>query len=31
MHINRAVDEFNKKLEEDKKQGKRTLELFQRA
>ena len=31
MHINRAVDEFNKKLEEDKKQGKRTLDLFQRA
>jgi phosphomethylpyrimidine synthase len=28
MHINRAVDEFNKKLEEDRKQGKRTLELF---
>ena len=29
MHINRAVDEFNQKLEEDRKAGKRTLELFQ--
>jgi len=28
MHINRAVEEFNKKLEDDKKSGKRTLELF---
>jgi len=28
MHINRAVEEFNKKLEEDRKQGRRTLELF---
>ncbi len=28
MHINRAVEEFNKKLEEDKKSGKRTLEIF---
>jgi phosphomethylpyrimidine synthase len=29
MHINRAVEEFNKKVEEDKKQGRRTLDLFQ--
>jgi phosphomethylpyrimidine synthase len=29
MHINRAVEDFNKKLEEDRKAGKRTLELFQ--
>ena len=29
MHINRAVEEFNKRLEEDKKAGKRTLDLFQ--
>jgi phosphomethylpyrimidine synthase len=29
MHINRAVEEFNKKLEEDRKAGKRTLDLFQ--
>jgi phosphomethylpyrimidine synthase len=28
MHINRAVEEFNQKLEADKKAGKRTLELF---
>jgi phosphomethylpyrimidine synthase len=28
MHINRAVEEFNKKLEADKKAGKRTLEIF---
>jgi phosphomethylpyrimidine synthase len=28
MHINRAVDEFNKKVEEDRKAGKRTLDLF---
>jgi phosphomethylpyrimidine synthase len=28
MHINRAVDEFTRKLEEDRKQGKRTLDLF---
>jgi phosphomethylpyrimidine synthase len=28
MHINRAVEEFNKKVEEDSKAGKRTLELF---
>jgi phosphomethylpyrimidine synthase len=28
MHINRAVEEFNEKLEADKKQGKRTLDLF---
>ena len=28
MHINRAVEEFNTKLEEDRKAGKRTLELF---
>jgi phosphomethylpyrimidine synthase len=29
MHINRAVEEFNKKLDEDRKAGRRTLELFQ--
>jgi len=29
MHLNRAVEEFNKKLEDDRKAGKRTLELFQ--
>src|SRR5262249_12269568 len=29
MHINRAVDEFNKKLEEDRKAGRRTLDVFQ--
>jgi phosphomethylpyrimidine synthase len=28
MHINRAVEEFNTKLEEDRKQGKRSLDLF---
>jgi phosphomethylpyrimidine synthase len=28
MHINRAVEDFNKKIEEDRKQGKRTLDLF---
>ncbi|WP_394839394.1 phosphomethylpyrimidine synthase ThiC [Pendulispora rubella] len=28
MHINRAVEEFNKRLDEDRKQGRRTLELF---
>ncbi|RYE93282.1 MAG: phosphomethylpyrimidine synthase ThiC [Myxococcales bacterium] len=28
MHINRTVEEFNKKLEEDRKQGKRSLSLF---
>ena len=28
MHINRAVEEFNKKVEEDKKAGRRTLGLF---
>ena len=28
MHINRAVEEFNQKLETDRKQGKRTLDLF---
>jgi phosphomethylpyrimidine synthase len=28
MHINRAVEDFNKKLEEDRKAGKRTLALF---
>src|SRR5580693_2171615 len=28
MHINRAVQEFNKQVEEDKKSGKRTLDLF---
>src|SRR5207237_7149386 len=28
MHINRAVQEFNEKVEEDKKAGRRTLELF---
>jgi phosphomethylpyrimidine synthase len=29
MHINRAVEDFNKRIEEDKKTGKRTLDLFQ--
>jgi phosphomethylpyrimidine synthase len=29
MHINRAVEEFNKKVDEDKKQGRRTLDMFQ--
>jgi phosphomethylpyrimidine synthase len=29
MHINRAVEEFNKKVEEDERQGRRTLDLFQ--
>jgi phosphomethylpyrimidine synthase len=28
MHINRAVEEFNKKVDEDRKAGKRTLDLF---
>jgi phosphomethylpyrimidine synthase len=28
MHINRAVQEFNKQVDEDKKAGKRTLDLF---
>jgi phosphomethylpyrimidine synthase len=28
MHINRAVEEFNTKLEADRKAGKRTLEIF---
>jgi phosphomethylpyrimidine synthase len=28
MHINRAVEEFNQRLESDRKQGKRTLDLF---
>jgi phosphomethylpyrimidine synthase len=28
MHINRAVDEFNQRLEEDRKAGRRTLDLF---
>ncbi len=28
MHINRAVEEFNQKLERDRKEGKRTLDLF---
>jgi phosphomethylpyrimidine synthase len=28
MHINRAVEEFNKKLEEDRRAGKRSLEIF---
>ncbi|HTQ48552.1 MAG TPA: phosphomethylpyrimidine synthase ThiC [Polyangiaceae bacterium] len=30
MHINRAVEEFNKQVEADAKQGKRTLDLFAR-
>jgi phosphomethylpyrimidine synthase len=29
MHINRAVDEFHDKLEQDRKAGRRTLDLFQ--
>ena len=28
MHINRAVEEFNTKLEEDRKQGRRSLDIF---
>jgi phosphomethylpyrimidine synthase len=28
MHINRAVEDFNKKVEEDKKAGRRTLDVF---
>jgi phosphomethylpyrimidine synthase len=28
MHINRAVEEYNQKLAEDRKQGRRSLELF---
>jgi phosphomethylpyrimidine synthase len=28
MHINRAVEEFNKQVDEDSKAGKRTLDLF---
>jgi phosphomethylpyrimidine synthase len=28
MHINRAVEEFNKTVEEDRKKGRRTLDLF---
>ncbi|HLK35164.1 MAG TPA: phosphomethylpyrimidine synthase ThiC [Polyangiaceae bacterium] len=28
MHINRAVEEFNKKVEEDRKAGRRTLGVF---
>jgi phosphomethylpyrimidine synthase len=28
MHINRAVEEFNSKVEQDRKAGKRTLDLF---
>ena len=28
MHINRAVQEFNEQVEEDRKAGKRTLDLF---
>ena len=28
MHINRAVEEFNNKVEEDKKAGKRSLDIF---
>jgi phosphomethylpyrimidine synthase len=30
MHINRAVQEFNQQVEEDRKVGKRTLDLFSR-
>jgi hypothetical protein len=29
MHINRAVQEFNDRIEKDRKAGKRTLDLFQ--
>ncbi len=28
MHINRAVEEFNKQVEEDRKAGRRTLDVF---
>ncbi len=30
MHINRAVEEFNRQVEEDRKTGKRTLDVFAR-
>ena len=30
MHINRAVEDFNKQVEEDRKAGKRTLDVFSR-
>jgi hypothetical protein len=30
MHINRAVEEFNKQVEADRKVGKRTLDVFDR-
>jgi phosphomethylpyrimidine synthase len=30
MHINRAVEEFNRQVEDDRKAGKRTLDLFAR-
>jgi phosphomethylpyrimidine synthase len=29
MHINRAVEDFNRKLDEDRKAGRRTLDIFQ--
>jgi hypothetical protein len=28
MHLNRAVEDFNKQVEEDRKAGRRTLDLF---
>jgi hypothetical protein len=28
MHMNRAVEEFNRQVEEDKKAGRRTLDVF---
>jgi phosphomethylpyrimidine synthase len=28
MHINRAVEDFNRQVEQDEKAGKRTLDLF---
>jgi hypothetical protein len=29
MHLNRAVEEFNKQVEADRKAGRRTLDMFQ--
>jgi hypothetical protein len=31
MHINRAVEEHNRKLEEEPKAGKRSLDILQQA
>jgi hypothetical protein len=29
MHINRTIEDFNKKLDEDRKAGRRSLALFE--